>query len=130
MSINDSQSFEFKDKNLIIKPHKRVRIPSGVVFNTPINNMLLSLQKTSVPFKTGLVSGGRCVDASYRGEYFASLINTSNEDAILEQDQKIIQVVLVPINQDYTLQEVKHSELFKGRQHSTRNTGAFGSTNK
>ncbi len=90
--------------------------------------MLLSLQKTSVPYKTGLVSGGRCVDASYRGEYFASLINTSDEDAILEQDQKIIQVVLVPINQDHILQEVKHSQLFNGREKSTRNTGAFGSS--
>lgn len=66
------------------------------------------------------------IDENYTGEFIASLINTSSEDAILEQGQKFIQLVLTPIHQDRDLQEVKFEQLYP--QKTTRGQGAFGST--
>jgi len=55
-----------------------------VYFNIPENNMLLVLEKTSVPNKTGIISGARVIDENYQGEFIASLINTSDNEAILQ----------------------------------------------
>jgi dUTPase len=38
------------------------------------------------------------IDENYQGEFIASLINTSNEQAVLEEGQKFIQLVLTPIH--------------------------------
>ena len=120
--------FDMARKLLIIYPHERIKLPTGVYFNIPAGNMLLVLEKTSVPNKTGIISGARVIDASYRGEFIASLINTSDQNAYLEQGQKFIQLVLVPINSDYELNELDHSQLYLGEPESVRNSGAFGST--
>jgi len=49
-----------------------------VHFNVPEDNMLMVLEKTSIPNKTGIISGARVIDAGYTGEFIASLINTSS----------------------------------------------------
>jgi dUTPase len=49
-------------KLLIIYPHERIKLPTGVYFNIPAGNMLLVLEKTSVPNKTGIISGARVID--------------------------------------------------------------------
>jgi dUTPase len=43
-------------------PNKRIKLPTGCYFNIPKNNMLLVLEKTSVPNKTGIISGARVID--------------------------------------------------------------------
>jgi dUTPase len=53
-------------------------LPTGVHFNVPEDNMLMVLEKTSIPNKTGIISGARVIDAGYTGEFIASLINTSS----------------------------------------------------
>lgn len=128
MNLNSQYTLDRTRNRLIVNAHSRIKLPTGVYFNIPAGNMLLVLEKTSVPNKTGIISGARVIDASYRGEFIASLINTSNEDAILEQGQKFIQLVLVPINSDYELTQLDHSSLYQGSGESVRNSGAFGST--
>jgi dUTPase len=88
---------ETSERKLYIMPHKRIKLPTGVYFNIPKNNMLLVLEKTSVPNKTGLISGARVIDENYQGEFIASIINTSDQQAYLQPGQKFIQVVLVPL---------------------------------
>lgn len=119
--------FDMARKLLIIYPHERIKLPTGVYFNIPAGNMLLVLEKTSVPNKTGIISGARVIDQSYTGEFIASLINTSDNEAILQQGQKFIQLVLTPIHQDRELQQINFEQLFTNKQ-TTRGSGAFGST--
>lgn len=130
--LNDlkfNMQVDILNKSIILFPHKRIKLPTGVHFDIPPNNMLLVLQKTSIPNKTGIISGARVIDSSYQGEFIASLINTSDKEAILEQGQKFIQLVLVPINQDYSLEEISTvQELYKNSQHSHRGANGFGST--
>lgn len=66
------------------------------------------------------------IDENYQGEFIASLINTSNEQAVLEEGQKFIQLVLTPIHQDRELNKVGFNELYP--QVTNRGQGAYGST--
>ena len=127
IKINDISAYTFRNNMMIVYPHKRIKLPTGVYFNIPDDNMLLVLEKTSVPYSTGLISGARVIDSSYHGQFIASLINTADKSAQLMEGQKFIQLVLVPINNDYELQNISYDQLFKDKT-STRGSGAFGST--
>lgn len=118
--------FDMARKLLIIYPHERLKLATGVYFNIPAGNMLLVLEKTSVPNKTGIISGARVIDQNYQGQFIASLINTSDQNAYLEQGQKFIQLVLTPIHQDRTLEKVEFDNLYP--QKTQRGQGAYGST--
>lgn len=120
--------YQIDGDRLYIHGGKRIKLPTGTYFNIPQNNMLLVLQKTSTPNKTGIISGARVIDENYQGEFIASLINTSSERACLQSDTRFIQLVLVPINQDRSLQFVQLDNLFQ--EDSERGSGAFGSTGK
>ena len=127
LNLNSQYVLDAQRSRIIINPHSRIKLPTGVYFNIPENNMLLVLEKTSVPNKTGIISGARVIDQSYTGEFIASLINTSDNEAILQQGQKFIQLVLTPIHQDRELQQINFEQLFTNKQ-TTRGSGAFGST--
>lgn len=125
--MNSADSFFFitEQHKLGIAPHKRIKLPTGLHFNIPSGNILLVLQKTSVPNKTGIISGARVIDQNYQGQFIASLINTSDTMAYLQQDQKFIQLVLSPVSYP-TLQKVELIDLYE--EESDRGAGAFGST--
>ena len=127
LNLNSSFFVDRPRNRIVINPYSRIKLPTGVYFNIPSGNMLLVLEKTSVPNKTGIISGARVIDENYTGEFIASLINTSSEDAILEQGQKFIQLVLTPIYQDRELQQINFEQLFTNKE-TTRGSGAFGST--
>lgn len=126
LNLNSQYVLDVPRSRIIINPHSRIKLPTGVYFNIPENNMLLVLEKTSIPNKTGIISGARVIDENYQGEFIASLINTSDSPAILNQGQKFIQVVLTPIHPDRTLYEVKLEDLYPEK--SNRGSGAYGST--
>lgn len=128
--LNEENSYwiDINQKRLYIAPHKRIKLPTGVHFNVPEDNMLMVLEKTSIPNKTGIISGARVIDAGYTGEFIASLINTSSISEFLQEGQKFIQLVLVPINSDYSLEKIQTIEQLYENKNSTRKSGAFGST--
>lgn len=126
MNLDAQYCLDRPHNRIIIHPHSRIKLPTGVYFNIPAGNMLIVLQKTSVPNKTGIISGARVIDENYQGEFIASLINTSDVQAILQQNQKFIQLVLTPIHKDRYLQEVEFKDLYE--QKTQRGQGAYGST--
>ncbi len=117
----------YKDR-LYFDPYQRIKIPTGVYFNIPKDNMLLVCQKTSVPYNTGLISGARVIDANYTGQFIASIINTSNQITWIEQGSKFIQLVLVPVHPDASLQQTQSLQELYQNKNSKRGSGAFGST--
>lgn len=124
--INDKDCFCIRDDYICIYTHSRIKLLTGVYFNIPQDHALFVLQKTSIPYETGIISGARVIDSSYQGQFVASLINTSEQCAYLQEGQKFIQLVLVPISNDYQLQQIEHDKLYQG--YSQRNTGGYGST--
>lgn len=60
-------------------------------------------------------------DSDYRGEYIVAIYNDSNQDQIIEPNERIAQMVLCPyMKMDFT--EVNELET------SERGSGGFGST--
>lgn len=112
--------------NQIVIPIKgRACIPSGCHFDIDEGYALIANNKSGVATKLGLVFGAAVCDSDYQGEVHISVINTSGYDVLLEEGQKIIQFLYMPIRTDMP-EEVPFEDLYS--EETDRGTGAFGST--
>ncbi len=101
----------------------RKTIPLGIAIEIPDGYVGLMFDKSSLSHKYGLKTFGNVIDSGYRGEIHAGLINQSGQTQILEAGQKIIQMLIIPVE---TVQIVEADTL----SDSERGDGAFGSTGK
>lgn len=130
--INDlmnknNNNIQIQDGNIIILPHQRILIPSGIYVNVPHNRALIANNKSGIATKLGLIYGASVIDNGYQGQVHISLINTSNKIVTLMQNQKIIQFILHVIDNN-NLIEVDFDDLYSTK--SQRQKGGFGHTNE
>lgn len=113
------------DKPVIIKPHSTEKIGTGLAMELPNGYFGAIFARSGLATKQGL-RPSNCVgvcDSDYRGEYIVALHNDSDEERIVEPNDKIAQLILM----EYTIidfQEVQ--ELSE----TNRGDGGFGSTGK
>lgn len=133
----DTEEFRevFKEKNpniqinetgIILNPHERVNIPSGIKMEIPEGTALVAYNKSGVSLKYGLDVGASVVDSDYTGMIHLSLVNTSNETVHINYGQKIIQFLLYDVRFDSLEEKENESEVFT--RDSERGEGGFGST--
>jgi len=129
-SLSDYYSYQMLDtKEFILKPQKRILIPSGIHFKLPVNTVLIGFNKSGVSTKKGLDMLACVIDEDYQGEVHISLLNTSDEVVRIKEDEKIAQYVLLPrIHFDFLIHPSTTS-LYKNAK-SERKENGFGSTNK
>ena len=130
--------------NIYIPPRTDVLIPSGIKAKVPDGYTLIAKNKSGIatsfgamrragkePKKTqplaSIIVGACVIDSDYQGEIHIHLINVGNTEVILEPGMKIVQFILVPIEQARLI-EVPEAKLFS--EITERGTGGFGSTNK
>ncbi len=113
----------FVPEAVTLEPGDRKTIPLGVAMEIPDGYVGLMFDKSSLSHKYGLKTFGNVIDSGYRGEIHAGLINQSGQTQTLEAGQKIIQMLIIPVE---TVQIVEADTL----NESSRGTGAFGSTGK
>jgi len=111
---------------IILNPNQRVLIPSGIKVKIPEGFMLSANNKSGVSTKKGLDVLANVVDEDYQGEIHISLVNTSLSNVIIEENEKIVQFILIPVLYDF-VEEVPIEELYEIK--SERGEGGFGSTN-
>ena len=125
----------FKEKNptiqidedgIVLGPHERVNIPSGIKVEVPHNYALIAYNKSGVSLRYGLDVGASVIDEDYTGVIHHSLVNTSNDIVKIAYGQKIIQFLLIPVLYDIVEEVKTEEELFTRK--SERGSGAFGST--
>ena len=112
------------DAPTVIPAHSRVRIPCGFAIAPERNDIAaLLFARSGLAHKKGLVPSNAVgvVDADYRGEVMVSVSNTSEEDYIMQPDERFAQMVFVPY---YTADFLKVDEL----DSTVRGEGGFGST--
>ena len=109
-------------ETVTVKPGEHVRLWHGFALEFPEGNAAIVMDKSSIS-KAGLVHMGGVFDAGYRGEYNTHLVNLSSESYIIEEGDKVSQLVIVPVS-IVELKEV--TEL----SDSSRGEGAFGSTGR
>lgn len=118
----------FSERSMSLNPGERVLIPSGIKTNFEGDSkMLIALNKSGVSTKKGLDVLACVIDQDYQGEIHISLVNTSNDVVIICENEKIVQMVMVPILYE-SVEEVSIEELWIDK--TTRGDGGFGSTNK
>jgi dUTPase len=116
---------ELKKQYILLESQDRINIPSGIHCNMGNDRALIAFNKSGVATKYGLLLGACLVDSSYQGEIHLSVINTSNTDVRIYEDQKLTQFVELPIYLSEII-DVSKDELYS--ETSTRGAGAFGST--
>lgn len=108
-------------QDVTILPGERVVIPTGFALEFPTGYVAIVMDKSSVSTKLGLKNFGGVFDAGYRGEYNIGLYNMGSESQTIQKDQKVGQIVLLPVIHGKLIEVDTLSE-------SERGTGSFGST--
>lgn len=96
-------------------------VKTGVAIEIPDGFVGLIWDKSSISFNKGLKIMGGVIDAGYRGEIIMSLINTSNSEQIIEQGNKVAQMIVQKIENPNILEVSELSDTIRG-------TGREGST--
>lgn len=114
------------DEPIVIQPGNLVKIPTGIAVELPDNNMGAFLfARSSLGVKHGITLSNSVgvVDSDYRGEICVGLCNVSSEPYTIEPEERIAQMVIMPV----ICAEFILSEELSDTQ---RGEGGFGSSGK
>lgn len=84
------------DEPIILKPMERKLIPAGFALEIPKGYEIQIRARSGMSLKHGITAanGVGTVDADFRGEICAILINLSNDDFTIEPGMRVAQMVL------------------------------------
>ena len=103
-------------------------LETGLKFGVPHGFMLEVKNRSSVAAKRQLIVGACVIDPGYNGELFVNLHNIGRHPQIIENGQKIAQVVMVPVIH-FRARKVMTDCLYDSDICiSNRGSGGFGST--
>jgi dUTP pyrophosphatase len=108
---------------VILKPFERKAIPTGIAIALPEGFEAQVRPRSGLALKNGITVANApgTIDADYRGEVCAILINLSNEDFTISRGMRIAQMVIA--------QYTKASwNIVSELSDTARGTGGFGST--
>ena len=111
------------DEPVVLKPLERELIPTGLYIELPVGYEAQIRPRSGLAIKKGitLLNTPGTVDADYRGEIKIILANISNEEFVVNDGERIAQMV---INQHERAAWVEVKELLE----TERGAGGFGST--
>jgi len=111
------------DKPIILKTLERALIPTGLFIEIPEGHEAQIRPRSGLAFKKGVtvLNTPGTIDADYRGEIKVILINLSNEEFIVEDGERIAQMIIA---------RHERAELNKVNEltETTRGAGGFGHT--
>ena len=110
-------------ESIILKPLERAIVKTGLFIELPIGYEAQIRPRSGLAAKKGVtvLNSPGTIDADYRGEIGVILVNLSNEDFIVEQGERIAQMV---ISQHQRAEWEEVNEL----SNTSRGAGGFGST--
>lgn len=113
------------ENQIIIKPLERVLVPTGLFVQLPDNYEIQIRPRSGLALKNGLtcLNTPGTIDADYRGEIKVLLINLSNEDQIIQNNDRIAQMVIAKVDKASL---ISVNEL----DQTQRGEGGFGHTGK
>ena len=115
----------FLEKKVVIKPNSSELIPTGLLVAIPEELEIQIRPRSGLAAKEsiGVLNSPGTIDSDYRGELKIILFNHGNKDFIINNGDRIAQMVLVPI--------VKMEfEEVDSLPNTVRGQGGFGSTGK
>ena len=115
----------FLDKEVVIKPNSSELIPTGLQVAIPEELEIQIRPRSGLAAKEsiGVLNSPGTIDSDYRGELKIILFNHGNNDFIVNNGDRIAQMVLVPILK-------MEFEEVDSLPNTVRGQGGFGSTGK
>ena len=115
----------FLEKKVVIKPNSSELIPTGLQVAIPEELEIQIRPRSGLAAKEsiGVLNSPGTIDSDYRGELKIILFNHSNKDFIINNGDRIAQMVLVPILK-------MEFEEVDSLPDTVRGHGGFGSTGK
>ena len=115
----------FLEKKVVIKPNSSELIPTGLLVAIPEELEIQIRPRSGLAAKEsiGVLNSPGTIDSDYRGELKIILFNHGKEDFIINNGDRIAQMVLVPILK-------MEFEEVDSLPDTVRGQGGFGSTGK
>ena len=115
----------FLDKKVVIKPNSSALIPTGLQVAIPVELEIQIRPRSGLAAKDSIsvLNSPGTIDSDYRGELKIILFNHGNKDFIINNGDRIAQMVLVPILK-------MEFEEVDSLPDTIRGQGGFGSTGK
>lgn len=110
-------------KVTMIRPHETVKVPTGIAMSIPKGYFGALVARSGIATKRNLapINCVGIIDSDYRGEILVPLHNHGNETQIIEPDERIAQLIIMPYL-PIVFEEVDSLDSTK------RGEGGFGST--
>lgn len=115
----------FTSEQIILKPLQRLLIPTGLHIELPIGYEAQIRPRSGLAYKHGIsiVNSPGTIDADYRGEIKVLLVNLSDTDFVINDGDRIAQMVVA---KHETVSWANVTEL----SDTTRGEGGYGHTGK
>ncbi len=112
-------------EEIVLKPLERKLIPTGLYIELPVGYEAQVRPRSGLAIKKGItvLNSPGTIDADYRGEICAILINLSNEDFVIAPGERICQMVVAA----HEKVEWENVEIL---EETDRGAGGFGHTGK
>jgi len=113
------------DKKIVLKPLQRELISTGLFIELPEGYEAQIRPRSGMAFKNGISSlnDPGTIDADYRGEIRILLVNLSNDDFVINDGERICQMII----SKYDVVEWCEVDIL---DESVRGSGGFGHTGK
>jgi dUTP pyrophosphatase len=110
-------------ESIVLKPLERILVKTGLFIELPIGYEAQVRPRSGLALKKGItvLNSPGTVDADYRGEIGVILVNLSQEDFVIENGERIAQLVIAKHERAEWLEVAALSETDRG-------AGGFGST--
>lgn len=112
------------EEPLTLQPGQRYPVPTGIAIALPNSDCVaIACSRSGLALKQGLAlcNGIGVIDSDYRGEIFVAIANNDKEPKIIENGDRIGQLMILPvIRAEY--------EVVPELDETERGEGAFGST--
>ncbi len=110
---------------VVLKPLERKLIPTGLFVEIPEGFEAQIRPRSGLALKKGItvLNSPGTIDADYRGEVGIILINLSNEDFVIENGERICQMIIAS-------HETVLWNLVEKLEETNRGEGGFGHTGK
>jgi len=110
---------------VVLKPLERKLIPTGLFIELPVGYEAQIRPRSGLALKRGItvLNSPGTIDADYRGEICVILINLSGEEFVIENGERICQMVVAS-------HETVEWQLVEKLEETKRGEGGFGHTGK
>lgn len=110
---------------ITLKPLERTLVKTGLFIELPVGYEAQVRPRSGLAYKNGItvLNSPGTIDADYRGEVGVILVNLSNEPFVIENGERVAQLVIAK-------HEQAEWELVEELAETERGAGGFGSTGK